>query len=419
MLSYKSEQIDNNADYTEIVDERFKTNNIFITFITPLDENKSAGYYLASDVIRSTNINYPTITLLKRKLYSLYNASIGVNVYKKGDFQVISIIANSIADKYTINKEEISSEIIDILLDCVFSPNIENGVFPKNEVNLKKQELIDEIDAVINDKRSYALTKAAEVVYKGEKAAFAAEGTKKSAENLDEKTTYERYEELLKSAYIKVIFSGNYISDCGKEKIINKIKSMERNSSGKPETEKSLIKETVSRVTERLDVTQSKTVMAFKYKNEDKFAVKLMGSIYGGTPFSKLFNNVREKLSLCYYCAVNVNSLKNTLIVDSGVEHENIEPSEKEILNQLEEIKCGHVTDDEISDTKRYVLNGLKTVYDSPSSLADWYIGESFNENVSSPMEFAENIKNIDKDRIVNAAQDLVLDTVYILTGKE
>ena len=179
----------------------------------------------------------------------------------------------------------------------------------------------------------------------------------------------------------------------------------------------------VKEETERQNVAQSKLVMGFSCGinvNDDRVdAAKLMAIILGGTPSSKLFVNVREKQSLCYYCASSYNRQKGIILVDSGVENQNIEKAKNEILNQIEQMKLGNITDFEISAAKLAVEDSSGMVTDSISAIESFYISQIFENEILSPQEAAKRISAVTKEQIIEAASCVELAAVYVLTNGE
>lgn len=418
-VSYKRENICEGAEYTELIDKRFKTNFIYIHLLEPMDRKNASANALIPDLLHDSNENYPTLTALCRKLSSLYHAGISSGTSKLGDYQVMTLKSSSIADKYTIDGENISGEVVDILLDCLTKPYLENGIFPENDFRLKKQELLDDIDAEINDKRKFAVGKARETIYRDEPAGIPVEGYREDAEKLTSADVYKRYTELLKNARIEVVFSGCGISGGDKQKIFDRIRALERNVPSAYRTAPSPKKSEIAFVTERMDVNQSKMVMAYKTDCASKQTMKMLSFVFGGTPFSMLFDNVREKLSLCYYCPSGYNEKKQVLMIDCGVEHQNIGPAREEICRQLELLRKGEFTEELIANSKLLAKGSLKAVYDSPSSIANWFFSQCMDDSIVTPEEEARLIDAVTKEDIVAAANTLVPDTVYVLTGKE
>ncbi len=148
-------------------------------------------------------------------------------------------------------------------------------------------------------------------------------------------------------------------------------------------------------------------------------ACTILSGLFGGTPVSKLFTNVREKMSLCYYCASAYVHSKGTILVDSGVENENVGILTEEVINQLDMIKKGDFTDEELTNTKLALINNIKSVSDSPSSLIGWYFAGYYKGNIISPEQGIKDILSVTREQLTEAANSFSLDTVYVMAGNE
>lgn len=418
-ISYKYEKICEGAAYTELIDRRLKTNNIYVHILEPLSDENAAANALIPIILSDSNCKYKNLTELSRKLSSLYGADVRGGISKLADCQVVSLACGCISDKYTIDGEKISGEMLDIFIDCLLNPNLENGVFASAEFELKKQELLDDIDAEINDKRSYALKKATKLIYKGEPCSVSGKGERAAAEQLTAASVYARYKKLLETGRIEIIFAGNDISSENKEKLFGAIRSLERDYSEKCRFLRSPAKSEVVRCSDKMDIVQSKMVIAYKTDCENDAAMQVFNAIYGATPFSKLFDNVREKLSLCYYCSSGYNRRKGTVLIDSGVEHDNICAAEEEINNQLEAMRSGDFTDELSENSKLSLINAIRGINDSPRKMAEWYFRQCLDDEKITPEEEMDKIRAVTREDIIKAAKSLVPDTVYVLTGKE
>ena len=417
-VSYSREEICSGAAFTQLIDPKLKTNNVFVHFLEPTKEDIVSANAVIPKILSDSSEDYPSITALSRKLSSLYGASVRGGVSTFADCCVVSMACGAIADRYTISGEKINCELIDTFMGCLLRPNLENGVFEAHDFALKKQELLDDIDAEINDKRTYAVRRARELTYCGEPASININGTKEAAEKLTPADVYKRYKELLSEARIEVVYAGSEISDENKEKIFAAVRSIERGNIVQCGYKPSSAKKSVVRKTEEMDIVQSKMVMSFKSDCTNEKVLKLFSAVYGGTPFSKLFDNVREKLSLCYYCSSAVSETKQTMFIDSGVEHSNVEPAEKEILNQLELMKSGEFSDEDIEHARLLLINSLKSVNDSPRAMSEWYFRQCLEDEILSPEQEIERYKAVTREDIIAAAKSMVPDTVYVLTGK-
>lgn len=418
-IQYNREKIGDGIHFTTIINGCQKTNTIVIHMVTEAKLETASLNAIAPYIISNSSSEYKTVTELSRKMSGLYGAVLRGTITKFADSQVVSLVAGCINDKYTFDGENITEEMAKVMIGCIKSPYIENGGFYASDFELKKQELIDDIDAEINEKRSYALKRSSKIIFENEPAAISAKGERSYAEKLDPVSAYEQYKKLLKTAQIEITFVGASEPGNVKNILSDAFNSMEREYAGDNHSEFSPVKDEVVRSIEQYDVAQSKMVMAFKSDCTDEPAMKLMNSVFGGTPFSKLFLNVREKLSLCYYCSSGYNNKKGVLIVDSGVEHSNISKAEAEILNQLKAVQNGDFTDEDVNNSRLSIINGLRGVNDGAGSIAEWYFKQSYSGTSYSPEDEIDRINAVTREDIIKAANSLKLDTVYVLTGKE
>lgn len=418
MANYLRKVISDGVGYSTIIDPKFKTNKIQVIFITDLLEETAGANALAVGIMGSSNSKYKNISELTAKLNSLYGASIDVNISKQGDHQKLCIGITSINNRFALEGEDINGEVLSILLDCIFSPNAQNGEFDDEPFNFRKKDLLDSIESEINNKRGYAVLQTHRKAFIDENCANSPYGTKENAEKISSHQAYNAYKKLLSEAQIEIYFVGSEENNDAEEKLTDAFSKLNRNFKAFQFIKFSPLKNEVYRFDERMDVNQCKMVMAFKTDCTNRYAMKFMNIIFGGTPFSKLFLNVREKLSLCYYCAANYSTLKGTLFVDSGVEEENIEKAEQEILNQLEEIKNGNFSEEDMNNSLLSIENSLKGIGDTKSSYINWYYGCFVHGEIMKPEEEVEKYRSITKEQIIQAAQSVTLDTVYVMKGE-
>lgn len=419
MASYLRKVIADGVGYSTITDPKFKTNKIKVIFVTDLKEETAAANAMAIGIMASSNSKYKNISEITAKLNSLYGANIGASISKQGDFQNLSISVAAIHNRYALEGEDISGEITDILLDCIFSPNAHNGKFADEPFDFRKKDLLDTIDAEINNKRGYAIIQAQRLAFKGENSENSSYGKKENAQAVTSEQAYEAYQNLLKNSSIEIYFVGPEEDRSVENKLTDAFSKLERSSNEIEFVDFSKAKEEVLYNEEKLDVSQCKMVMAFKSDCADRYSMKLMNTILGGTPFSKLFLNVREKLSLCYYCASSYNQLKGTMFIDCGIEEENIEKTRKEILNQIEQIKLGNFDDDEVNNSILSIINSLKGVGDTTASYINWYYSCLVNKEIIQPADTIERYKAVTREQIIEAAKSLKLDSVYVMKGAE
>lgn len=401
---------------------KFKTTRISLFAYVPMKKETAYLNNLVSKVLTRSCEKYPDFTLLSKKLSSLYGASLDSTVSKVGDRQVIAFHIVGLDDRYTFDKEVLSKELATLLCNIIFMPKIIDGVFDIAEVEQVKREALETIDSEFNEKRIYAFQQAIHSMCKDEAFGLPRLGTKEQVESATSESIYNAWQELLKKAKFEVFYTGDSDSQFAKEIFIEQFKQIE--------CEKVLLDNTivrkasnVSEVSEHMELAQSKMILGFRTDcaepNDNTYVTKLMCAILGGTAHSKLFNNVREKLSLCYYCMSKYIPQKGIMLVESGVEKDNIEKAKEAILNEIEDIKKGNVTDFEIDSTKLSITNAFRESTDLSSGVEGWYSAQVFNSEIYDVEQACKIINKITKDEIVEAANKLTLDTIYTLVGTE
>ncbi len=415
-VSFKHKLYENGITVSEINDKKFKSDCIVVRFITPASDEYSPAYSLLVDLLSVSSGSYPSREILAEACAELYGTVINSFAYKVSDSQIFGLSVNFIGDEYTIGGEKISVKASEMLLDCIFNPQIENGRFPENYFNLKKQELIDSINSIVNNKRQYAVVKAQELTFEGEPASCSPFTSAENTKKLTQDDVVKAYKRILSEAMIDITFCGGGNNAQAKKLVLDKFGELDRKLSAPQSFNKpSPLKKEVCRKEERMAVKQCKTVMSFKGDCENFYANKLMCAMLGGAPTSKLFLNVREKLSLCYYCASGIIEGKNTMIIDSGLDEDKLEVAEKEILKQLEAMQNGNFTQEELENTKLFLSGAYRSNYDTVTDMNSWYFFQAVRSTAYSPDEVGEIINKITAEDIIASAKSYKLDTVYTL----
>lgn len=416
-VSIKREKICTNAAFTAITDDKFKTDTIKVKFITELSREDAPKNTMAAILMGSTNKNYKTYSEMTDKLNSLYGSILSSDVSRVGDCQVITLTASAISSRYSFNGEDIMSSLLDILSDCIFCPNVNDNKFDDIEFELKRRDLIETIEAEINNKRGYAIQKAQEYIFEGEPCAYSQYGTVEEVKKITSSQVYEAYQNIIHNSQIEIYYVSASINETVKKRFADAFGRINSGTAALSFVTPSPVKSEVCSKRDIMDVLQAKVVMAYKTQSNDSDACRIMCQMLGGTTFSKLFTNVREKLSLCYYCSSSFVISKNTLIIDSGVEDRNINRLITESDNQLKALCAGDFTDEELENTKLAAQNSVKSVVDTPSSLISWYFNGYCFDNIRTPAQFIEDINSVTRQRITDAAKSFVQDTVYVMTS--
>lgn len=422
-INHNQKRVAQGVSFTAIQDRKFRHNRLSLNFVVPMSSQTVSEYALLSYLLRRATKDCPDFTKLNRRLDALYGAALSCDVTKVSANQVISFGISFIDDAYTPDGENVTKQCAELLCEMVTRPLIENGQFLEQDFLIEQKNLIDTIASNINDKRSYAVSACRELMGRGDESALRKLGTIEQAKAITPRSAAEAYAKLMREAQIVCVFVGAGDGVDAEAVIHDNFASLERTPLPLASPKKFTPDETPLELVERMDVAQAKLVLGFSLMSndtpEDHAANRVMTALYGGTPSSKLFMNVREKLSLCYYCAARYDKSASVVMVDSGVERQNIERAKTEILAQLADIVSGDFEQETLDNTKNLLKTAYQTVNDSISSIEDWYLQRIITDTLATPEEELELLLNVTPEDVRAAAAKTKLDAIYLLTGRE
>ena len=395
--------------------DKFKTVYIRMNIYRPLGKEAAKNALLAR-VLKSGCSKYNSKIELEKELENLYGAALFSGVSKVGDVQILSFSISLAGDRYTGDSS--AKKAAELLKEVVFSPDTEGGAFKKKTVEIEKNNLKNMIESLFNDKKDYAEQRCTEIMFEGEPFMVHELGSIKELDEINEKNLKEHYDRILDEGRIDIFVSGS----CDIDEVI-KVFDDVKSKTALPENSADNKKTDVKTVMEEQEVNQGKLMMGFKTdilpQSDEYYKLLVFNSVFGSGTHSKLFMNVREKLSLAYYAYARLNRHKSVILVGSGIEFENFEKAKEEILFQLSEIKNGNVTDFEISASKKSLINAYKSMEDEPSRIISAKTSNLILGVDLSIEEIEEKINAVSKEDVVKMASHVWLDTIYFLKGKE
>ena len=403
---------------------KFKTSLLSAQFVTPLRRETAGANALLAAVLRRGTVSCPDMGTLSAKMDNLYDASIDYTVRKKGENQCVGFVASFIDDRYAPDGERLLEPAAALLGELVCDPVTYHGRFVPEYFESEKTNLLEAIRSLINDKRDWADSRLLRALCDGEAYAVPRLGDEETVDKLQALKVYTQYRDLISTAPLEIIYSGSADLERVKQALAAAFATLPREevrviSTAAPH----VCRESVQHVEDVLDVTQGKLAMGFRTGidawDEDYPALMLLNAVYGGTTTSKLFLNVRERLSLCYYASSGLMKYKDVMLVSSGVEFSKVGQAQDEILAQLQACKDGGFTDDELEWARRSVVSTLMTTLDAQSRLEDYWLGQAAAGLTEAPDELAQRVERTTRAQVQAAAQKLTLDTVYFLKGKE
>ncbi|MDO4742995.1 MAG: pitrilysin family protein [bacterium] len=404
-----------------IKSDKFKTTVISVSFYLKATAQTVAVNALVGAMMSSSTIKYSDTVSLKRYLDNLYGAVLTNNVKKNGDYQEINLTL-SVLDDCKEGSGSLFSAAVNLLNDMIFERYFSDVDYPVEILEREKRLQSEQTLGMINDKRLFSRQRCEEEVCKEEPFGLPVLGTVEQIENIDAKALKSALKRIIETAYVSIKIIGKTLPEGAFTVFEDNFKKVQREFAG---TKRDIVRQAgpVRTVADKLDVTQGKLVLGFRSDSAGADAqtvpVAVMADIFGGGPHSKLFLNVREKQSLCYYCSARPVRRKGLMFVESGVEGENILKAKQEILNQFNQVKAGCFTQEDLDTSIRSLCAGISMLEDDSSSLDLWYSARFDEQDPLTPKQYIEILNRVTKQQVVDAAQKFELDTVYILEPTE
>ena len=425
-MEYSRNELMPGVFLTHLRSDKFKTACMSVNLLTQLQRETAAMNALIPQVLRRGTARYKDMEQLSRRMDELYGTAIEPTIRRVGEIQVLGFFASFPEGDYLPGGELLLNEAAGLMAELLLAPNTRGGLLLPDYVESEKEKLLELIRSRVNEKRGYALSRCIEEMCCFEDFAVSRFGTEDEAENINYKKLSKHYRKLLQSAPVELFY-------CGKASY-KQVKSVLRDAfAAMPRAEidydigtdvrMNAVEDHVRYVEEEMDVTQGKLVMGFRLgecmDEPDIPAMYVFNAVYGSGANSKLFLNVREKLSLCYYASSAVLIKKGIMLVSSGIEFDKYEEAKNEILAQLEAVKNGDITPEELETAKRSVSSELRSAMDSQGELEGFWLSQAMEGLDYGPMELAELIGDVTKEDVMAIAASIEPDLIYFLKGIE
>lgn len=417
----ETKQIKEGIKLHTIKTDKFKTNLIAVFITIPLERKTVTLDSMIPAILRRGTEKLKTQEEIEKHLEELYGAGFDLGIEKIGDNHVLKFYLESISDEYLPQKENITDQGVETLLNIIFNPLTENGKFVQEYVDSEKRKLKQIIESKIDNKAAYSAEKTIEAMYDGSAYGLYKYGYIEDLENMQNQDIYNRYQEIITQGKIDIYVSGTFNEKQVEEQITQKLQNIKARTPQyiiNNETTENKQKRQAQEIEEKLDVAQGKLVLGLDIlKNEpnSRFAISLYNVILGESANSKLFQNVREKASLAYTAGSNYIRQKGNIIIRAGIEIENKEKALEITKQQLEAMKQGDFTEEDIDNAKKYMINGIKTVEEGQDTEITYYIGQELSDLHTSLEEYQKQIEAVTKEDIIEIANKVEINTIYFL----
>ena len=409
-----------NVYLTVLPARKFKTGCLSAQFITALDRDRVSYNALLPAVLNRGTMRYPDMESLFAAMDTLYGTTITTTVRKNGERQCVGFVASCIDDRFAPGGEKLLEPMAELVGELFLDPVTRGGHYLKEYVDSEKVNLIDSIRAIRNDKRDWANLRLLQEMCAGEPYGISRLGDEAGAEKLQMPKLHALYGELLATARLELFYCGSAERERVEEAISRAFAPLQRGRVVPPViAEKKNAPETPREITERMDVTQGRLSMGWRASTNDAPAMMLANLIFGGYSNSKLFLNVREKLSLCYYASSAYHRSKGIVTVSSGIECRDVETAKREILAQLASVQRGEFEEWEVEGARACLIASLESRGDSAGRMEENVLGQAATGIRETADELIAALRAVTNERIAEAAQSMTLDTVYFLTGED
>ena len=405
--------------------DKFKTGLLSATLTVPLRREDATTGALIPEVLYRGSRSCPDMERLSAATDALYGASLGTGVRQRGESQCISFLCSVIDDRYALDGSAVLEPAAALMGEVLLDPVLQDGAFRRDYVESEGANLADRIQARVNDKRSWAVFRLIQEMCAGERYAVDKLGGAEQARAMSPEKLWAAYQALLPAAKVTFYYGGSAEPERAEDAVRRSFAPLLTGRTApvdcwvvaKP-------KGPVRTAADAMDVTQGKLAMGFRtggiaVGSAEHPALLVCNTLYGGSANSKLFLNVREKMSLCYYASSMLDKIKGLMVVSSGVEFAQFDRAQEAILAQLEAVRRGEFTKDELTAAVRTTANSLRGRGDSQAQLEDDQLTRLLFHTAQEGEELIRAVESVTADQVVEAARKLELDTVYRLTGKE
>ena len=400
---------------------KFKNITISLKLQNTLDEKTVAKRTLLSFMLTTGTEKYPSTQELSKYLESMYGMKLGANVVTKGKSHIININSICINQEYLPYKEDLIQQQIQLLNDIFFKPNASKMAFDQTMFERKKKELVERLINNQDDKFYYSLEKMFEYMGKGTCLGISSHGNIEDIKKIENEELFSYFKECIKNDQKHIYVVGNV--DESIVHVFENCLSFEKNNSifesvySFEKNRKDLLE-----IIEKQDVTQAKLNMGYRisvnYNHQNHYAFVVFNAIFGGMSQSKLFKVVREKNSLCYYISSSYDAFNGVMVITAGIEGKDYHQTVQLIKEQLKEMQDGCFDQDDIDTAKLMIKNSMKKTNDEPLSQVAVQYNRDITEKKETNEQYLEKIENVTYQDIVDVCQNIELDTIFLLKGR-
>lgn len=401
--------------------DKFKTIMVKVNFKRQLKKDEISMRNMLVNVLFESSKKYPTKRLMEIQTEELYELGYRGSNYSSGIYNVMGFDCVFLNPKYS--DETIVEDSLDFLKEILFNPNVDDDGFDKKSFDIAYHILEDHLLSLKENADLYSQIRLYEELEPDSIISYRKCGYNEDLDKINRQNLYKYYLDVLNNDIVDIFVVGDVKAE-EIRKIISKLFQFEtRDKTSLSHFYQSKLKrETINFQTELTEFNQSKLLMGLKIEDasdfELRYVLNILNYILGGSPDSKLFQNVREKNSLCYTISSVSQPLISILLIHAGINADDYDCACSIILQQIEDMKKGNFTLEDIDKAVITYKNSMIEITEMPDGLISLYSGIEYL-NSDTVEERLKKIESVTKDDIVNLANKLTLDTIFFLEGGE
>ena len=401
-------------------DTRFKQGCLSFQIIRPMAASENAMNALLPSVLLRGTKAHPDLRAITHRLDELYGASVSAVVRRVGDYQTTGLYCGFMDDRFALPGDRVLEPMLDFLRELLLDSPVEADGFLPAFVESEKKNLIATIESELNDKRAYAMGRLLRTMCREDTFGLPRLGDKEQVAAIDAAMLYRHYQKILRESPIEIFYVGSAEGEQVGSLLKPLLSHLERNYVNlNPQT--GFHSCDGSDLTETMEVSQGKLCMGFVSPITNRMPefpdMQVLNTIFGSGMTSKLFMNIREKMSLCYSIGSGYYGTKGIVTVSAGIDFDKEELTRREVLRQLAACQHGDITDEELTAARQAILSSLRATHDSPGAIEGYYATAALSGMKLTPMEYMAAVEAVTKEQVVAAANSLKLHTTYFLKG--
>ena len=404
-------------------DHRFKQGCLSIQFVRPMCREEAALNAIIPAVLLRGTEKHPDLRSITQELDALYGASVSTMVRRVGDYQTTGLYCGFMDDRFALPGDRVMEPMMEFLGELLLQPLTTQDGFMPEIMDSEKKNLIATIESERNDKRAYAMGQLLRSMCKGDSFSVPRLGEKEQVAAITPASAYNHYRRILRESRVELFYVGSAPAEQVARLLMPILEQIDRNYVNLPGQKPFCGPALGENLTEQMEVTQAKLCMGFTTpltnRSEDFAAMQVFNTLFGAGMTSKLFMNVREKLSLCYSIGSSYYGSKGIVTVAAGIDAAQKELASAEILRQLDACRNGDITPEELAAAKEAILSALRATHDSPGAIEGFYATAALSGMAMTHPQYVQAVSRVERKQVVAAARSVTLHTTYFLKGVE